>query len=65
MPSREFACLLVDAELFWIGTDRILDILVVVTGWGEGDAATKSATWKRKKRQNAQEKQQNRSPRAG
>lgn len=31
------------------GIDGILDILVVVTCWGQGAAATKSATWRRKK----------------
>lgn len=42
-----------------MGIDRILDVVGVVTCWCEGDAATKSATWRKKKRQNATEKQQN------
>ncbi|PNP38694.1 hypothetical protein TGAMA5MH_09420 [Trichoderma gamsii] len=40
-----------------MGIDRILDVLVVVTCWGEGAAAAKCAAWRRKKDKNHKEQQ--------
>ncbi|KAL7971162.1 hypothetical protein HDV63DRAFT_345169 [Trichoderma sp. SZMC 28014] len=59
MPSRELARLLVGTAFSrpCIGVDRILAILVVVTCWGKGAAASKSATWRRKKDENHQKQQ--------